>query len=76
MRTEFYNLNNQLKAVDSETQWNDAKEHHEDYMEQLQEFSEELTGVLNENQNLLEQREIEGEENGMWKQRYYELFEE
>jgi hypothetical protein len=41
------------------------------FYSRLEEFSQELTGVLNENQNLLEQREIEGEENGVWKQRYY-----
>lgn len=34
LRGEFYNLNNELKAVDSEQEWNEAKEHHDDFMEQ------------------------------------------
>ncbi len=30
---------------------------------------------MNENASLLEQREMQGEDTGAWKQRYYELFE-
>lgn len=30
---------------------------------------------MNENASLLEQRDMDGEDSGAWKQRYYELFE-
>lgn len=34
IRSDFYNLNTELKNVDSEDEWNQAKDHHEDFMEQ------------------------------------------
>jgi NurA-like 5'-3' nuclease len=46
-RMDFQRLNEELKSVDSEEEWNEAKEHHEDYMEQLEEFTQELAGVIN-----------------------------
>lgn len=37
----------------------------------IEEFSQELAGVLNENIALYEQQERENDESGIWRQRYY-----
>lgn len=44
-------------------------------MEQLEEFTQELAGVINENANLVEQNMNDPNDQLIWKERYFELFE-
>lgn len=59
LRQEYEELSEQLKTVDSEDDWEELKNHHQELMDKINEMQEELIAIVNENNQMASDHNME-----------------